>query len=156
MALVHEELYRSTDLSKIEMQDYLEKLTGKLHSIYSENRFINIDVLANSIEMDINTSIVCGLIANELVTNSLKYAFPKRKEGKITVKLAFSEQFYSFSVSDSGIGLPSGLKPESSDSLGLRLVDGLVKQLKGSLNIRNSEGASFTINFPKPREAELH
>ena len=103
--------------------------------------------------MDIDRAIPCGLIVNELVTNSLKYAFPEgttnpRKE--VTVQLTTQANQHILEVQDNGVGLPTGLDVEKSSSLGLRLVSMLTRQLKGQLTIDTApgQGVKFTVNFP--------
>jgi two-component sensor histidine kinase len=107
-------------------------------------------VSVKDVYLDINTSIPCGLIINELISNSLKHAFSGRDKGKIRVTLQSEKNSkFKLMVSDNGVGLPKGLDVTQTESLGLQLVTMLVEQLHGTLNIENNKGACFEIVFEK-------
>ncbi|MFC2102372.1 sensor histidine kinase [Bacteroidota bacterium] len=147
MALIHEHLYRSEDLDRIRLHEYLKALTTiVLSSASSPNVSLDTDFL----EMDasIETALPIGLITNELLTNSIKYAFPDNKEGNIHVKLMASEGMILLSISDNGCGLPKGFKVEDQTTLGLFIVKLLVEQINGKLKIDTTAGTSFTVIFP--------
>lgn len=151
MALVHEKLYRSDDLANVDFCEYIRSLGRHLFMSYGINSTaIDLDVSVRDVFLDINTSIPCGLIINELISNSLKHAFSGREQGKICVVLR-SERNGKFKlvVSDDGVGLPKGLDVTQTESLGLQLVTMLVEQLQGTLNLDNNEGTSFEIVFEK-------
>ncbi len=149
MALVHEKLYRSEDLAKIDFCEYIQSLASHLFMSYGVNSAsIELDVDAKDVYLDINTSIPCGLIINELVSNSLKHAFEGRKKGKIRIVLQPEKKgIFKLSVSDDGVGLPQSLDVPKTDSLGLQLVTMLVEQLHGTLTIERNHGTSFEIVF---------
>ncbi|HEX3013088.1 MAG TPA: ATP-binding protein [Methanobacterium sp.] len=98
---------------------------------------------------DIDTSIPCGLIINELVSNSLKYAFVDGRKGKISIDLQLEGEKYVLTISDNGIGFPEGLDFQNTETLGLRLVNILVSQINGVITLDKSEGTSFKIEFTK-------
>jgi len=151
MALVHEKLYRSADLAKVDFCEYIQSLSRHLFMSYGANsKKIDLDVDVKNVFLDINTSIPCGLIINELVSNSLKHAFSGRKQGTIHVVLRpETNGKFKMVVSDDGMGLPKNLDVTKTESLGLQLVTMLVEQLQGTLTIDNNNGASFEIIFKK-------
>jgi len=149
MALVHERLYMSTDLNRIDMDGYLRDLvTGLVRSMCPSGSPITVTTSAENLFLNIETAIPCGLIVNELVTNSLKYAFPGGEHGEITVSLAASVfPRYILSVRDTGVGLPEQISVEGTQSLGLHLVSILASQLEGVVETTRSGGTMFTITF---------
>lgn len=151
MALVHEKLYQSADLAQIDFGSYVRSLVNFLIQAYGNGSGkVQVTAAAQNIHLDIDSAIPCGLIINELVSNSLKYAFPANKAGHI--EIVFEEPAsgeYLLVVRDDGVGLPAGLDPARSTSLGLKLVTGLVQQLNGTLVTDNTKGASFEITFKK-------
>jgi len=150
MALIHEKLYKTEDFSKIDFGEYIRNLTAHLlisyHILPSQ---IKIDVNIKNIVFNINVAIPCGLIINELVTNSLNHAFSNSREGKIKVSITRKgTNGCLLVVKDNGKGLPSeAIELEDPTTLGLQLVSSLVSQLKGTLQYRYKEGAVFSIEF---------
>ena len=151
MALVHEELYRSRDLSKIDFREYINRLIQHLFDSYSLNPGqVQLKVKVQDVFLDVETTIPLGLIINELITNSLKYAFPGGRKGELHIYLGNSEDKeydLELRIGDNGIGIPEGFDLRESESLGMVLVDTLVKQLRGKINYETGNGASFTIKF---------
>ncbi|MEN6574676.1 histidine kinase dimerization/phosphoacceptor domain -containing protein [Methanobacterium aggregans] len=148
MAIVHEELYRSPNLTNINFKEYLERLLSNLFYSYGINGEIiepKFDLEESNISID--TAIPCGLIINELVTNSLKYAFPKGRKGKIEVSLKSNGGAYILKIADNGTGLPEGIEPENAETLGLQLVNSLVRQIEGSMELIRNNGTEFKISF---------
>lgn len=151
IALVHERLYQSKDLEKIDFNQYIIKLTEDLYRSYgidkSEVRlFTNINDLAISID----SGVPCGLIINELISNSFKYAFPDRTDKECVIEIDFSylkDGRLQLIISDNGIGLPEGIDIMKTGSLGLQLVETLVAQLDGTLEIDRTSGTAFIIRF---------
>ncbi|WP_425526029.1 PAS domain S-box protein [Halotia branconii] len=150
MALVHEKMYGSQDLAKINFGEYVQDLVAILWASYELNEDaitlnINID---EHILLGLDTAVPCGLIIHELVSNSLKHAFPKGRKGEIKVEI---KQVYKnnilFKVSDNGVGLPSNFSFDNTASLGWQLVDALVTQINGNLNIKSEKGSEFQILF---------
>ena len=132
----------------IPFQDYLEQLSSTLASMYKGKGEIACKVEAYNIEIDIDTAIPLGLIVNELVSNADKYAFPEDRNGKIVIALKRQDdKAYQLLVKDDGVGLPAGIDPEKSTSLGLRLVSILTRQLNGEITLKNENGTSIIITF---------
>ena len=145
MALVHESIYLSENLTSIDFKNYVQKLINGLKISYNTHN-IDIKLKIENIEFNIETAIPCGLIINELVSNSIKHAFQDNK-GLINVKLTHKSDKYKLIINDNGIGLPEHLYDGRSNSLGLKLVKTLVIQLDGEMKIDSSNGTTFTIIF---------
>ena len=151
MALIHQKLYQNDDLSVIEMQGYIESLINSVQSVYKKGGHnINITIDAEGVELDIDRAIPFGLILNELVSNSFKYAFPHDEEnGKIYIHLRMQNgQEGFFEYTDNGIGLPEDTDERAQSSMGIRLMNRLANQLQTNLNVdKTSEGVRFWFNF---------
>jgi PAS domain S-box-containing protein len=149
MALVHEQLYQSKDLAKINSAEYIENLVSTLFSSYNINlEFICLKLNIDDICIDVDTAIPCGLIINELVSNALKYAFPLGKNGKICVNFQKDDcNRFILTVSDNGIGFPKNIDFQHTDSLGLQIVTALTNQLGGSIELVKEIGTEFKIIF---------
>jgi len=150
MALIHQKLYQNDDLSVIEMQGYIESLINSVQSVYKKGGHnINITIDAEGVELDIDRAIPFGLILNELVSNSFKYAFPDDDEnGKIYIHLRKNGGQGYFEYTDNGVGLPEDTDDRANSSMGIRLMNRLVNQLQSTLNIdKTSEGVRFWFNF---------
>ncbi|ADY30509.1 signal transduction histidine kinase [Cellulophaga lytica DSM 7489] len=150
MALIHQKLYQNDDLSVIEMQGYVESLVNSVQSVFKKGGHnINITIDAEGVELDIDRAIPFGLILNELVSNSFKYAFPDNDEnGKIYIHLRNTETGGYFEYTDNGVGLPEDTDERTKSSMGIRLMNRLVNQLQSTLNIDKSvEGVRFWFNF---------
>ena len=148
MALIHESLYSSSDLAHIDFKAYLESLIGGIVDTYNRNDVI-FSVDMESIALDVTVGIPCGLIVNELVSNSLKYAFPEGKNGTIRVGIyRNSAGNYALFVEDNGIGLPNEVDFFNTQSLGLQLVNALTKQIHGTIELSQTEGTRVIIAFP--------
>jgi PAS domain S-box-containing protein len=133
MALVHETLYRSSDLAAVDMQSYLERITRMQIGAPDSTRLkVEIDVRASGVTLDLDSALRCGLIVNELVQNAVKHAFRGRKRGRIEVSMTRTGSRLVARVADDGIGLPAQLDLDSDATLGLRLVRGLAEQLGGT------------------------
>jgi PAS domain S-box-containing protein len=156
MALIHEKLYRSADLARVNFSEYIRSLTGFLMtSCGTGTGGIDLDITTDESELGIDTAIPCGLIINELVTNSMKYAFPGGRKGRIRVELRSREDNHiEIVIGDDGVGLPKHFELEKADTLGLRLVNTLVKQINGTVELDPGLGATFRIVFPDPTTAE--
>ncbi len=151
MALIHEKLYQSRDLSHIDFSGYVGNLTAYLARSYSSNQSVHISIDISEISLGIDMAIPCGLIINELVSNSLKYAFRDGKAGEIRIRMVIDGGKYVLTVSDDGVGLPEGLDFRNSPSLGLQLVCTLVDQIEGTIELENGPGSTFTIQFAEGR-----
>ena len=154
MALIHEKMYRSLDLSKINLAEYIANLTKALFSIYNTDRSrIGLNLkLDNSIKIDMDTAVPCGLIINELVSNSLKHAFPNEMPGELTIELTRKDTNVLISVMDNGVGFPPEIDHKNTDTLGMQLVHTLTDQLEGTLNLESGNGTTITLEFPLERQ----
>jgi len=148
MSMIHEKLYKSSDISRIDIGNYLKDLVSHLLKAYNIST-AKIEFIMNSenILMTIDTAIPCGLIVNELINNILKHAFPDGYIGKIELNLRRSGENVTLEVVDNGIGIPDAFDPDKSDTLGMQLIDTLVKQLDGVIEIDRSNGTKFSIEF---------
>ena len=149
MAMVHERLYQSPNLKDINFKEYVENLITDLFYSYGiEKGTIEMQFNLEDLKIDIDTAIPCGLIINELVTNSLKYAFPQGK-GILKVELVQVSDYIKLVVADNGIGLPSDIDLENTETLGLKMVNNLIYQLDGTLELNRNHGTEFIIKFRK-------
>jgi two-component sensor histidine kinase len=149
IALVHEKLYQSKDLSELNFDHYVHTLVDNLfHAQNAVERGITSAIDAGGIRLSVSTAIPCGLIINELVTNSLKHAFPERRSGSVHIRLQERERkSVELLVEDDGIGLPADLDPRKTASLGLGLVFMLAEQLEAEVEVRRDQGTAFRIQF---------
>jgi two-component sensor histidine kinase len=152
MALIHEKLYQSNDLAHIDFSTYLQSLVSSLAQSYRVRMDrVEIQVQVEKVLLDLDTAIPCGLIVNELVSNSIKYAFPDDGFGKIQIICgSHTQNRYSLVVCDDGIGLPPGFDYARSTSLGLKLVNSLIRQIDGEIKVESRSGTRFEIMFAKP------
>ncbi|GEM_PF-922900 len=151
MALVHETLYRTESLAGIPFGQYLEELARAVTEGFATVRDIRTEIDVGSIILSLDTAVTIGLIVNELMVNSMKYAFVDRPSGHITIQLSCEDGGCTMRYSDDGVGLPVGFDIEKTSSLGMRLVRILAKQIRGTLRIESTQGAGMvcTVRFPK-------
>jgi two-component sensor histidine kinase len=150
MSIVHEELYQSSDYSRIDMASFLEKLTRQLLPTEAAKDGIRLEARAEGVALSVNASIPCGLILTELITNALRHAFPKGGPGEIRVALAKADDdWFELWVSDNGIGLDDDHEELESSALGLTLVRLLVEQLEGTMTVGSEKGTDIRIRFPE-------
>ncbi|MCW8803859.1 MAG: PAS domain S-box protein [Ignavibacteriaceae bacterium] len=156
MALIHERLYKSKNLSEIKASEYIKNLVEYLEGTYhSPSREIEITTEIKDHYLSLDVAISCGLIINELVSNSMKYAFPQNHYGNIKVSLQpDKENNLILTIKDNGIGMPLNFKTLNPQSLGLELVKLMVKQLNGKTAIDGTAGTTITITFPEPSMIE--
>ncbi len=149
MGLLHEKLYQSENVTEIDLEGYLRTLTGEISRMNTrQSAPVEIRISVSDVKLGLDTALPCGLIVTELVSNSLKYAFPDGRAGTIVVSVGKTNQGeYSLVVWDNGIGLPPGLDVAKATSLGLRLVTMLSDQLNGTLAISGEEGTRTEIRF---------
>jgi len=149
MALIHQLLYQTENLTKIDFLKYLEQLMQSLHVSFDRSeKKIHYNIKSENIQLDLDTAIYLGLITNELTTNAYKYAFNKQTEGNINLsveKMASGEICYK--ISDNGMGLPENFDLKKANSLGLRLVKLLSRQMKAQLKYNINSGTEFSIIF---------
>jgi PAS domain S-box-containing protein len=150
MALVHEHLYKGKDFAHIDLGDYIRALgTALFKSSDATIRGVKFDLSIHDIYVDTNNAIPLGLICNELITNSLKYAFRGKKGGKLSITATEDPDTLTFVVADNGVGMAPDITLENQTSLGLHLVSTLTRQLYGTVVIDRTEGTKFTFTFPK-------
>jgi PAS domain S-box-containing protein len=149
MALVHEDLYQTSDLSLILVPEFFTRLTQRILSAFGRGRDIECPVEAEDTALSIDTVIPLGLIVNELAVNALKHAFADRERGVMTVRFFRQGDDYVLTVSDNGRGLPPGFDMDSASTLGMQLVASLAEQLRGQISAHNQNGAEFVLRFPK-------
>jgi len=149
MSLIHEKLYESKDFSKVDFSDYIEKMATHLFVVYRMNtQDVGFKVEAKDIHLEITEAIPCGLIINELVSNALKYAFPKGKKGEVIIRMNKDEGGkYHLSVTDTGIGLPPDFDFQKTKTLGFQIIKDLVRQLDGTIELIRKKGTEFRIVF---------
>ena len=147
MAIIHDQLYKNENFSEIDIQNYLKELTLKIASTYSiPTKKIDIDIESNNFYLPISQALTIGLIINELVTNSYKYAFPVHSNGKIKIRFNKNENYF-FSVKDNGVGYPTSEKLDEVSSLGINLIKILAQQLKGEVKFLSENGALCELRF---------
>ena len=157
MALIHETLYRTGKYSSVRMSMYLSTLVGQIAGSFDPEQTVRIVVSGDGVSIDLARATPCGLIVNELVTNSFKYAFPASFDCRkirgasctVTVNIAEEGDCYVMNVQDNGIGLPAEFDVRHARSLGLKLVNFLAKhQLRATVEVRSEEGTAFELRFP--------
>lgn len=147
MALVHERIYQSDDLSSINYKDYIAELADFLFYSYDKPE-VSYILDADDVRMSIDNAIPCGIIINELISNALKHAFPNGRSGHVKISLSGNRKQTVLTIADNGIGMKSGVDIKKSKSLGLELINALVQQLNGQLSVMSLEGTSFRITIP--------
>ena len=159
MALVHENLYQSGNVSKINFQKYFEKLICDIRVLFGVHSLIRSRVTAD-VETDIDIAIPCGMIVNELISNGFKHAFPGAapRPGagycEINISMEWHENTYILTVGDNGVGLPAGMDWTKTKTLGLKLVRMLgQRQLRGEISVDTTNGTCFMLRF-SPRQGQ--
>jgi PAS domain S-box-containing protein len=148
MAMIHEKLYETSDFVSIDFGEYLNNLINSLCSTYMSDNRITLTIETCEVALEIDEAIPCGLIVNELVSNSLKYAFPEDCQGDLVVRLYIVDDGrITLTVEDNGVGFPPGLDFRETETLGLQLVNMLVKQLKGEIELDKGAGTLFRLKF---------
>ncbi|MEE8433113.1 MAG: histidine kinase dimerization/phosphoacceptor domain -containing protein [Candidatus Desulfatibia sp.] len=152
MSLIHEKLYQTQDFANINFGEHIKSLVDGLFVSYGvDTNKVSLNIDIKDISIDLENAIPCGLIINELVSNSLKYAFPQGREGEISIVLRpISEDELELTVSDDGIGIPEDLDIEQTDTMGLTLVKVLAEhQLDGKIDVDRTKGTQFRIKFKR-------
>jgi PAS domain S-box-containing protein len=152
MSFIHETLYRTADFSKLEFTDYIKTIASNLVQSYrTVSTIILFEPELDTVYLNLDQSIPCGLIVNELMSNALKYAFKDRAEGRLRLILKQEKEFIELEVSDDGVGLGDHFKFEKHDSLGIQLVYSLVEQLDGVMQVESTPdtGTVFRLRFKR-------
>ena len=149
IALIHEKLYQSRDYARVPFSDYARSLATNVFcatGVSPENTKLSVEF--ENLSLAVDKAIPCGLILNELITNALKHAFPNERRGTVRIQLRKADGELELVVSDNGVGLTSDFDPATSNSLGMQLVQTLVEQLDGCLEIFHEGGTTVRIAFP--------
>ncbi len=147
MAIIHEQLYESKNLADINFDTFVNRIAREMGIMYNSSAIFKIEI--DNIHLDINLGIPCGLIINELISNSLKYSGKNGEELHINIKFTHHDNEYFLSVSDNGVGLPEDLDLENLNSLGLQLISALKKQIGAEMNVIRKPGTTFTFRFKR-------
>lgn len=147
IALIHESLYQSTDISNVNFKNYVDILMEDMMHVYQTTEKVNTTLELGDYSLNIETAIPVGLIINELVSNALKHAFNNGEMGEIILSLDKEGDVYSLTIKDNGVGLPDDVDINNPVSLGLQLVNALVNQLEGNIEVVRDGGTMFKISF---------
>jgi two-component sensor histidine kinase len=153
MALIHQTLYQSKDFAQVDFGRFLDSLVPTLVSSYGVGSApFSIDIDVVEVQLPINAAIPCGLIVNELISNALKHAFPDGRAGQVRIHLALeSKGGVLLRVSDDGVGIRQEIDLRQTTTLGLQLVNLLVDQLAGEIEIQRANPTMFSVRFPVAR-----
>lgn len=160
MALIHQKLYQSDNMAQVNMQEYIEEIADHLLESLSHSDSIQADLDVAAVALEVNLATPIGLIINESVTNSLKYAFPVGNFppghlGRIRISLQpIDRQTYRLTIADNGVGMPAGFNAERSDTLGLTMIRGLSRQIGGRLQISQDSGVQISLEFGQTRKTD--
>jgi len=148
MAMVHEKLYLSKNFGEIEISNYIQELSYELVGAYQGDKNLQLELDVDSLMIEIDSAITLGLLLNELITNTIKHAFPNRNQGAVYINLKLIEGNYiHLNIGDNGVGLPVDFTVRKKNSLGMQLIEGFVKELNGKLITTSDKGANFDIVF---------
>ena len=154
MALVHEELYRSGDMARIDFQEYASNLAQRVFESHAGTG-LTFDARLESLHLSLDKAVPLGLVLNELLTNAVRHAFPDGRQGMVRIQAHAAGDGVTLEVSDDGVGLPPGFALERQQSMGTQIVLGLVEQLRGRLEYADAgqgNGTRVTIRLPAPEE----
>ena len=156
MSLIHQKLYGSQNVSSIDMSLYIRELVSYLADSFNTGHRIRFELAIDPLEMDVSQAVPLGLILNEAITNSIKYAFPNGRSGVIGISLSTTTPNYCLlSISDDGIGIPPHFVNRRPGSLGMSLMAGLTEDLDGKFSIENNNGTTIRISFMNDFDAKL-
>jgi two-component sensor histidine kinase len=148
MSLIHQKLYNADNVSSIDMTFYIRELTSYLSDSFGTAQLIHFEFALEPLELDVSQAVPLGLILNEAITNSIKYAFPNDTTGVIAISLSHMDPDHCLlSISDNGIGMPAHITNKKPGSLGMSLMAGLSEDLDGILSIENNDGTVIKISF---------
>ncbi|MEZ4963508.1 MAG: histidine kinase dimerization/phosphoacceptor domain -containing protein [Saprospiraceae bacterium] len=152
ISLIHQKLYQSKDIALIDMPTYIRELTDYLQDSFDTGKTIRLDLQIEPVKLDVTHAVPVGLILNEAISNTIKYAFPNKKAGVIAISMCHTDDNHcTLKVADNGIGLPPGFDVDQCNSLGMSLMKGLSKQLQGNFELKNEEGLTVTVTFENQR-----
>ena len=150
IALIHEQLYQAKDYAQVPFSDYVKRLVANVfHATSMSHPAVTLGIDVEAIALPVDKAIPCGLILNELITNALKHAFPGGRAGSIHIALRQTPgDEVILAVRDDGVGTPEGIPPSAAASLGMKLIEKLVSQIRGRLDILHQDGMTFRVTFP--------
>ncbi len=151
MAFIHESLYQTKDFSSIDLAGYMEGLCRNLMLSYSLTGKVALETDLKPVELVLDQAIPCGLILNELISNTLKHAFPDGRAGTVTITLALEKEQVVIHLADDGVGMPKGFDTQRDGNLGLELVHTLVEQLDGTIRMSSDRGVSYLLTFERTK-----
>ncbi len=155
MAFIHETMYTSADLARIDLEPYIKYLTSQLFTLFAVRpTTISLTLDVKNIFVDINTAIPLGLIINELVSNSLMHAFPEGRKGQITISIRDDQTGLTMTYQDNGVGFPADFDWQTTESLGFKLIHVLIDQLNGTIEKEPSEGTRFTFRVMRKTDEQ--
>ncbi|AYL97585.1 sensor histidine kinase [Mucilaginibacter celer] len=147
MSLIHQKLYQSEDIKTIDMASYIPELTQSLQDSFETSGKIQFNIHVEKIELGLSQAIPLGLILNEAVTNSIKYAFPGEKKGNVFILMVEEKGLIKLEIIDNGIGMPHDQCKKATDSLGLKLIKGLSEDIQADFSCEAEFGTKITITF---------
>ncbi|HLW19405.1 MAG TPA: histidine kinase dimerization/phosphoacceptor domain -containing protein [Cyclobacteriaceae bacterium] len=157
MALIHQKLYQAEGVARIPMKAYVEEVVDYLQDTYARSRRVRFKLFIDPIELDVNLAVPVGLIINEAITNTFKYAFPAERSGAVRVSLLQkADTRYELTVEDDGVGLPKGYDPTQSRSLGMTLIQGFSAQLGAELSVEGSNGVKISLVFANEKLSPIN
>jgi two-component sensor histidine kinase len=157
MSLLHQKLFNSESLSNVQMPEYIHELIGYLEHSFGTQPAVKFIVEVDNLELGLSCALPIGLILNEAITNAIKYAFPERQEGTISIQLKHQVQNqYLLVIADDGKGLPANFSPQQSHSMGMSLIQGLSEDINGVFSISNNNGTEINIQFACDPASEYH
>ena len=156
MSLIHQKLYNTENVSSIDMSLYIQELVAYLSASFNTGQRIRFDLDIDSLEMDVSQAVPLGLILNESITNSIKYAFPDQKNGVVSISLSHIDNNCLLIISDNGIGMPPVIHNKKQASLGMSLMIGLSEDLNGDFSIKNVNGTTIQISFLRQQDHVDH
>jgi len=153
MSFIHESLYQTRDLSSIDLGNYVDGLSRNLMMSYSLNGKVALETQVIHIELALDQAIPCGLILNELISNSLKHAFPENTNGRVLVALELVGEEVRITVGDDGVGMRPDFDDRRDGNLGLELVHTLVDQLDGRITRQTGRGVTYLLTFERTKQS---
>jgi two-component sensor histidine kinase len=157
MSLIHQKLYQSDSLATIDMKWYIRELVSYMRECFDIDKIVRFLIEADELSLDVAQAVPVGLILNEAVTNSIKYAFPDNRSGTISIILQHEDDtHYTLIIADNGVGLPDDFDEDQLNSLGMNLMKGLSEQLGGTFEMNNKNGLNIQITFSVNSEMAIH
>lgn len=156
IALIHEKLYRTEDIERVDFADYATDLVSDLirtYSVHQADVAVHTDI--ENVSLGVDTAVPCGLIMNELISNVFKHAFADGAKGDLWIKMRqLEDRAYQITVHDNGVGLPEGFSLETASSMGMKLVRDLTRQLDGAISLKSGRGTTISATFREPKYRE--